>query len=238
MGSPIPTMTPTSSKCIGFIFIITNSVICQEPVDVVQARDGGHHGGSGVEGAISKLDQQFQYLLSHISNLIGPAKYSLADDCQQNFIKTKTFGWSILGGGLLDTASDFFGNMRSAEDILTNADVGFSYVYNNAYGIGFGAPFLLPTYNPSCSYRCGVNDFLGVVTNYGLSNGVGGLVMGHGHGPGDAAALQSFGDDAKIAISCVVDQKGDSKQAAEIAFLIDDLVTAGVERLRLARTTP
>ena len=97
--------------------------------------------------------------------------------------------------------------------------------------------------------------------------------MGHGHGPGGAAALQSFGDDAKIAISCVVDQKGDSKQAAEvgiviyekyaqfsqivffyhenrffeksahfnstqIAFLIDDLVTAGVERLRLAKTTP
>ena len=82
---------------------------------MLQARDGGHHGGSGVEGAIKKLDQQFQYLISHISSLIGPAKYSLADDCQQNYLKTKTFGWSILGGGLLDTASDFFGNFRSAE---------------------------------------------------------------------------------------------------------------------------
>ena len=77
-----------------------------------------------------------------------------------------------MGGGLLDTASDFFGNFRSAEDILTMPDVGFSYVYNNAYGIGFGAPFLLPTYNPTCSYRCGANDFLGVVNDYGLSNGV------------------------------------------------------------------
>ena len=115
-----------------------------------------------MQGAIHKLDQQFLYLLSHITSLIGPAKYSLADDCQQNYLKTKTFGWSILGGGLLDTASDFFGNFRSAEDILTMPDVGFSYVYNNAYGIGFGAPFLLPTYNPTCSYRCGANDFLGV----------------------------------------------------------------------------
>ena len=125
-----------------------------------------------MQGAIHKLDQQFLYLLSHITSLIGPAKYSLADDCQQNYLKTKTFGWSILGGGLLDTASDFFGNFRSAEDILTMPDVGFSYVYNNAYGIGFGAPFLLPTYNPTCSYRCGANDFLGVVNDYGLSNGV------------------------------------------------------------------
>lgn len=139
---------------------------------MLQARDGVHHSGSGVQGAIYKLDQQFLYLLSHISSLIGPAKYALADDCQQNYLKTKTFGWSILGGGLLDTASDFFGNFRSAEDVLTMADVGFSYVYNNAYGIGFGAPFLLPTYNPSCSYQCGANDFLGVVSNYGLSNGV------------------------------------------------------------------
>ena len=146
----------------------------QEPANVLQARDGVHPGGSGsgVQGAIYKLDQQFLYLLSHISSLIGPAKYALADDCQQNYLKTKTFGWSILGGGLLDTASDFFGNFRSAEDVLTMADVGFSYVYNNAYGIGFGAPFLLPTYNPSCSYQCGANDFLGVVSNYGLSNGV------------------------------------------------------------------
>merc|ERR1712088_63204 len=230
MGSLVNTMSPTSSKSIVSLLFLAGTMICQ---DLVQARDGAHHGGSGVQGALNKLDQQFLYLISHISSLIGPAKYSLADDCQQNYLKTKTFGWSILGGGLLDTASDFFGNFRSAEDVLTMADVGFSYVYNNAYGIGFGAPFLFPTYNPPCSYRCGANDFLGVVNDYGLSNGVGGR-----HGPGGEAALQSFGDEAKIAIGCVVDQRGDSKEAAEIAFLIDDLVTAGTERLRLARANP
>ena len=81
-------------------------------------------------------------------------------------------------------------------------------------------------------------------------------MQGSRHGPGGEAELRSFGDDAKIAIGCVVDQRGDSKQAAEvgivslrnllisifqfaqIAFLIDDLVTAGVERLRLARANP
>ena len=44
-------------------------------------------------------------------------------------------------------------------------------------------------------------------------------VQGSRHGPGGEAMLQSFGDDAKIAIGCVVDQKGDSKQAAEVGLV-------------------
>ena len=47
---------------------------------------------------------------------------------------------------------------------------------------------------------------------------MGGNVQGSRHGPGGEAMLQSFGDDAKIAIGCVVDQKGDSKEAAEVGF--------------------
>ena len=41
-------------------------------------------------------------------------------------------------------------------------------------------------------------------------------VQGSRHGPGGEAALQSFGDEAKLAIGCVVDQRGDSKEAAEV----------------------
>ena len=48
---------------------------------------------------------------------------------------------------------------------------------------------------------------------------MGGNVQGSRHGPGGEAMLQSFGDDAKIAIGCVVDQKGDSKQAAEVGVV-------------------
>ena len=44
-------------------------------------------------------------------------------------------------------------------------------------------------------------------------------VQGSRHGPGGEAMLQSFGDDAKIAIGCVVDQKGDSKEAAEVGIV-------------------
>ena len=41
-------------------------------------------------------------------------------------------------------------------------------------------------------------------------------MQGSRHGPGGEAELRSFGDDAKIAIGCVVDQSGDSKEAAEV----------------------
>ena len=44
-------------------------------------------------------------------------------------------------------------------------------------------------------------------------------VQGGRHGPGGEAALQSFGDEAKLAIGCVVDQRGDSKEAAEVRLV-------------------
>ena len=44
-------------------------------------------------------------------------------------------------------------------------------------------------------------------------------VQGGRHGPGGEAALQSFGDEAKLAIGCVVDQRGDSKEAAEVQLV-------------------
>ena len=50
-------------------------------------------------------------------------------------------------------------------------------------------------------------------------------VQGGRHGPGGETALQSFGDEAKLAIGCVVDQRGDSKEAAEVR-LVDNIGTS------------
>ena len=41
--------------------------------------------------------------------------------------------------------------------------------------------------------------------------------------------------DAKQALSCLLQQKGDSKEAAQVEYLIDDLVEAGVQRIRLQK---
>ena len=66
----------------------------------------------GVGGALQKLDQQFLYLLSHIISLIDPTVSSLLQDCRDNFYRSQSYGWSLVAGGALDTASDFFGNSR------------------------------------------------------------------------------------------------------------------------------
>ena len=64
--------------------------------------------------------------------------------------------------------------------------------------------------------------------------------------PGGESGVRSFGDEARLALACVVDQRAASKEAAQVGVpggegplqvgsLLEDLVEAGVQRLRLAR---
>ena len=160
--------------------------------------------------------------------MIDPAISSLKSSCEESYIKTTSYGFAILGGGLGDTLSDYYGNSRSPSDIITSPDVGVSYVYNLGYGFGFAAPFLLPTYNPSCSFSCSSSDFLSLAQQYGLSYGLGGQDIGD-------TKICSFGLDAKQALSCLLQNSGDSKEAAQVESLIDDMVEAGVQRNRLKK---
>ena len=127
-----------------------------------------------------------------------------------------------------DTLSDYYGNSRSPSDIVTSPDVGVSYVYNLGYGFGFAAPFLLPTYNPSCSFSCSSSDFLSLAQKYGLSYGLTGQEVGD-------TKICSFGLDAKQELSCLLQNTRDSKEAAMVESLIDDMVEAGVQRNRLKK---
>ena len=81
------------------------------------------------------------------------------------------------------------------QDIIEN-NLVYPYGYYAAYGIGFGAPFLLPTYIGSCSFDCNSRDFSAVVYKYGLRNGIDGHYL--------ASRLQNFGRDAKLALRNVV----------------------------------
>jgi hypothetical protein len=71
-----------------------------------------------------------------------------------------------------------------------------------------------------------------------------------GHGRLGEAALGDFGAEARQALDCVLGRRAESRQAAEVrpscpalyilglsqvAFLLDDLVEAAVQRTRLAR---
>ena len=63
--------------------------------------------------------------------------------------------------------------------------------------MGFGGPYLLPTYIGDCSFDCSSADFSAVVYKYGLRYGVAGQNIG-------SSKLQNFGLDAKLALRNVL----------------------------------
>ena len=136
---------------------------------------------------------------------------------------------------------------RMPTDPLTMPDVAYGYIYNLGYGVGFGGPYLLPTYVGDCDFSCSSRDFLSVVASYSLTEGLAGQHIGE-------AKLTNFGTDAKLALGCIVNAAGDSKEALEVKNLlqnlkkkhthfsllqvenaIDNLVEAGIQRLRLSK---
>ena len=128
----------------------------------------------------------------------------------------------------MDTLADYIGNGRTPLDVITMPDVIYSYGYNLGYGVGFASPFLLPTYLGSCSIDCSSTDFTGLAQRYGITNGLAGQYIGE-------SKICNFGLDAKQALGCLLQQKGDNKEAAQVDYLIDDLVEAGVQRIKLQK---
>jgi hypothetical protein len=189
---------------------------------------GGDHGDAGIRGAIHNMDSQFLFLLSKITGLVDPLAASLASECEQSRLKTYSYGAALIAGGTKDTVADYIGNNRMPTDPLTMPDVMYGYIYNLGYGVGFGGPYLLPTYVGDCDFSCSSRDFLSVVASYSLTEGLAGQHIGE-------AKLTNFGTDAKLALGCIVNAAGDSKEALEVENAIDNLVEAGIQRLRLSK---
>merc|ERR1719244_157787 len=181
-----------------------------------------------VRNAIDKLDKQFLYLLSAITGLVDPTLFSLSVSCEESSLLSQSYGWALIGGGTADTLADYIGNMRNLFDVLSMPDVIYSYLYNMGYGLGFAGPFLLPTYLGSCDTDCSSTDFTSLAQRYGFTQGLQGQYIGE-------SKIHNFGLDAKEALGCLIQQKGDSKEAARVDYLIDDMVDAGVQVVRLEK---
>jgi len=179
-----------------------------------------------ISAAVEKLNTQLQYLISSVEASVDPVIASIKSDCEQTRLQTQSYGWALLGGGSLDIAADWYGNSRNPADILGGENLIFPYGYYAGYGIGFGAPYLLPTYIGDCSFDCSAADFSAVVYQYGLSGGVAGQVIG-------TSKLHNFGLDAKQSLSCLMQQTGSSKAAARVESDIDNIVEAGNQIISL-----
>ena len=162
------------------------------------------------------------------SALTDTALSTISSDCKVSSIKTQTYGWNILGGSIIYTLADYLENSRTPKDVILMPDIIYNYVYNLAYGVGFASPFLLPTYLGSCSIDCSSADFTALAGRYGLTYGLAGQNIGE-------SKIRNFGLDAKQALGCMLQQKGSSKEAAQVDYLIDDLVDAGVQMIKLQK---
>merc|ERR1712038_1572480 len=179
---------------------------------------------SAIGGAIDKLDKQMRFLIQSIEGSVDQVISGLRSDCERSRLQTQTYGWAIIAGGALDIAAEQIG--KDVTDVLTMPDVTYSYGYYAAYAMGFAGPFLLLSYIGDCSYDCSAADFNTVVNRYNLRNGISGQTIG-------ASKIQSFGIDAKQALSCITQQSGDSKEAASVSYSIDDIVDAGLQIVSL-----
>jgi len=178
-----------------------------------------------VDQASKKMEKQFLYLLSAIAGKIDPAVAAIKDDLTKSNLRAQSYGWALVAGGFGDSLADFVENARAPADVLTDPAVTYSYGYNIGYGFGFGGPFLLPTYLSDTNLDCSSQDFLGLVSKYGFSYGLKGKI--------GEAKVCNFGIDAKQALHCVLQHTADYSDAAEIDYLIDDMVDAGVAVSRL-----
>jgi len=194
----------------------------QQEVIIDRSSSSSH---AHVKGASNKMEKQFVYLLSAIAGKIDPAIASIKEDLDKSNLRAQSYGWALVAGGFGDSLADYVGNNRVPSDVLTMPDVTYSYGYNIGYGFGFGGPFLLPTYLSDASFGCSSQDFLGLVSKYGFSYGLQGKI--------GEAKICNFGIDAKQALHCVLQHSGGYSQAAEIDYLIDDMVDAGVAVTKL-----
>lgn len=194
-----------------------------EPEIVIDRSSSSGHGY--VDQASRKMEKQFLYLLSAIAGKIDPAIATIKEDLAKSNLRAQSYGWALVVGGFGDSLADFVESNRMPTDVLTDPAVTYSYGYNIGYGFGFGGPFLLPTYLSDTNFGCSSQNFLGLVSKYGFNYGLSGKI--------GEAKVCNFGIDAKQALHCLLQHTGDYSDAAEIDYLIDDMVDAGVAVSRL-----
>ena len=130
----------------------------------------------------------------------------------------------------MDVTGGLFGTGNIASPVL------YSYGFLGTYGVGFGAPLLAGL--PDDEVSCGSSDFLKMVSEYGLEYGVSGyLSQSYGSGATAAALSSRVGEFdllVRSAINCVLSQEDSYSEAAEVAWALDELITAMNSRLSLA----
>ena len=193
--------------------------------------------------AEERLDGQIYHLISQLPGKIEAAVDVINEGNQFSNLKKRSQGWAILVGAAKDIYSDWLINNRTKFDATggvfgvgnIESPVLYSYGFLATYGVGFGGPLLAGL--PDDEVSCGSADFVNLVGKYGLEYGVSGYLTQYGSGA-TAAALSSrvaeFDLLVRSEINCVLSQEDSYTEAAEVAWALDELISAINSRLSLA----
>ena len=100
-----------------------------------------------------------------------------------------------------DMYSDWVINDRTFSNIGGDMTVIYNYVYLGSYGIGFGFPLLLGL--PDDTKNCGARDFIEVMAEYQLDQGIDSLLKRGGRVKDLRSVLSEFQSTIGSRLSCI-----------------------------------
>lgn len=169
------------------------------------------------------LDAQINFLLGYLPSRIDLAE-EMIERKQKHLVLTKlTWGWGVVVGGLVDFWSNFNLNNRTLGNF---GDINAWWGYGGVgfYAIGFGFPYIIGLNEDNLA--CHASDFLRTLREYRLGQGLDELFSSRLSIDSIKAVVGEFDAWVRIKLACITDFEGDVIEAAEVAYLLDELNAA------------
>ena len=173
--------------------------------------------------AKTHLDAQISYLLAALPFQIDLAEEKIEKKVKFLVFNKLTWGWAVVVGGLLDFYSDFVKNNRTLGN-FGDISAWWGYGTRGFYALGFGFPYLLSL--PQDNLPCHASDFLEVLNDYRLSNGLDELFSTSLPVSSIRKIIGEFDAWMRIKIACITDVASDHVEVAEVVYLLDELLAA------------
>ena len=169
------------------------------------------------------LDAQVAYILAALPFQIDLAEETIEKKVKFLVFKKLTWGWAVVVGALFDFYSSFVLNNRTLGN-FGDVSTWWGYGQTGFYGIGFGFPYILGL--PEDNLPCHSSDFQETLEQYKLTNGLDDLFATSLPISAIRTIVGEFDSWVRIKIACITDSEGDYVEAAEVSFLLDELIGA------------
>ena len=181
----------------------------------------------------SHLDSQITYLLSALPYQIDLAEEKIEKKVKFLVFKKLTWGWAVVVGALFEFYSDFVLMNRTMGN-FGNIGTWWGYGQIGFYGIGFGFPYIIGL--PQDNLPCHSSNFMETLKQYGLINGLNELFASNLPISAIKTLVAEFDSWARIKIACITGSESDYIEAAEVSYLLDELIAALNLRIAVEET--